>query len=226
MPFMEGVNLKKHFADAFPALDVQVEDSTWSLALAEKWFGKARSVDNFVLADLDIGIGCAIISEGRFHYGASFSAGELGYTLVGLDSRHPVREGAKYLVDIAAIRAIERNALERFDKPLGFAKILSLLNDGDPLALGLIEDAGYYLGIGLGNMANLLNPSHIIIAGDLSKAGPALFNAISAAMRECVLPSTYKALTITQGALGDDGRALGAAAFVLKRIFELEGLEQ
>ena len=83
LSYLEGIDIKERLKRIFK-IPVELEDSSRAMALAEKWFGNARDIDNFVFVDLGVGIGCSIISSGRLHYGESLSAGELGHTIVDM----------------------------------------------------------------------------------------------------------------------------------------------
>ncbi len=212
LPALEGIRikeyLKEYFRKHFP-LSVEIEDSSRAMALGEKWFGRAQGIDNFVFIDLGVGIGCAILSRSQLHYGVSLSAGELGHTVVDINGPR-CRCGHKGCLETVAS---SRKILEKIS------------GKGRKEEQKIIADAGYYIGVGVSNLVNLLNPSHLIIGGELSLVGETLFKAIDRAMKKYTVPSSYNAVQVIQAAFGEKGGALGAATLILKKVFELKELE-
>ena len=51
-------------------------------------------------------------------------------------------------------------------------KILSdAAEQGDPYAISMLQQEGYYIGVGLSNLFNLFDPDVIVLAGGMVKAG-------------------------------------------------------
>ena len=221
LTYLEGVNIKKTLKRIFK-IPVEIEDSSRAMALGEKWFGRAKDIDNFVFIDLGVGIGCAIVSQGRLHYGVSLSAGELGHTVVEINGLVCRCGHRGCLETIASTRRIVEETGKISGASLGFEEILKLNRDGNKNIQKIITEAGYYIGVGVSNLVNILNPSHIIIGGELSLAGDNLFKSIDTAMKEYSVSSSYKAVKVIPASLGEKGGALGAATLILKKIFELK----
>ena len=59
LPNWEGVNVYEFFKKNF-RLPFEIEDASRSKAIAEHWFGAAADIDDFLLLDIGVGIGCAV----------------------------------------------------------------------------------------------------------------------------------------------------------------------
>ena len=224
LPYLEGIDIKDRLKKIFK-IPIEIEDSSRAMALAEKWFGKAQDIDNFVFIDLGVGIGCSIISSGRLHYGESLSAGELGHTIVDMNGSRCRCGHRGCLEKIASTSEIVRKASASPGRSLNFEQVMKLNREGYKRIQKIINDAGYYIGVGVSNLVNLLNPSHLIIGGEFSEAGDILFNAIDRAMRRYTVSSSYNVVKVIPTILGEKGGALGAATLILKKVFEAKELE-
>jgi glucokinase len=66
------------------------------------------------------------------------------------------------------------------------------------------------LGVGLGNVANLINPQMFILGGSVTKAGESWWNVVQKVAKETALPEVM--FEIVPAALGDDAPLWGAVA--------------
>ncbi len=218
------------------SVPVYLEDCSGAMALAERWFGVCRKKDNFVFLDLGIGIGCGIVSQGRLHYGATHSAGEIGHTIVEIEGRRcrcgnrgcleTVASGAEIARAVtSALRAGKASVIaEMVDGHLSgvTAKTVSdAAKTGDKLAVETLKKAGEYLGVAVANLINILNPSTLVIGGRLSGAGEPLLSPMREYVKRYALPPSAEAVEILQSALGENAGSLGAVTLVLDRIFKV-----
>lgn len=223
LPYLEGVSIRERLWKIFK-MPVEIEDSSRAMALAENWFGRAQDIENFVFIDLGVGIGCAILSRGQLHYGASLSAGELGHTVVDMNGPRCRCGHSGCLETIVSTQEIVKKASKAYGRSLTFDEIMRLNKKDDKNIQKVITNAGYYIGVGVSNLINLLNPSHLIIGGELALAGDILFKAIDEAMKKYAVSSSYNSVRVIKASLGEKGGALGAAALILKKMFEVKEL--
>ncbi|NEP41358.1 MAG: ROK family protein, partial [Okeania sp. SIO2H7] len=73
-----------------------------------------------------------------------------------------------------------------------------------------IKLAGWGLGVGIGNVANLVNPERFILGGGVMKAGELLWETLQRVARETALPEVN--FEILPAALGDEAPLWGAVA--------------
>jgi len=73
---------------------------------------------------------------------------------------------------------------------------------GDDLAQEILYTAGWALGVGIGNLANLINPQRFVLGGGVTKAGENFWDVLRKLARETALPEVN--FEIVAAALGDD----------------------
>jgi len=168
-----GVNLKKIIQKKFK-VKVGMENDANCAALAELKYRKDR---NFVVLTLGTGVGCGIIVDRKLYKGNG-KASELG---------HMVIDNGKELEDLASGAAILNKARKRFGKKLLARDLIKLAKGGNKTAKKIIEESAEYLGIGLGNIANIFDPNIIILTGGLKDAGNYYLNIAKKKMRKVAL---------------------------------------
>jgi N-acetylglucosamine repressor len=202
-------------------------------ALAESWCGSGRSVDNMVYVSISTGIAAGIVVNGQLYRGVSMSEGEIGHITVLPDGPLCPCGNRGCLQTVAAGPALLARAREklRFHN----SSILSRLTNGqpdlltvehlaeaasqnDPLVTELFEEVAQYIGIGLANLINLLNPRMLILGGRVIRTLPQFVPYIETAMRRRAMPTPSEAVTVVPSLLGNNVVSMGAAAFLLSQV--------
>ena len=88
---------------------------------------------------------------------------------------------------------------------------------GNVAALRTFEDAGLHLGWGLAMLANLINPSTIVVGGDMARAGDMLLDSVRVGLRRHVLPSVASSTAVVAAQLGDRASMVGALLLAIDR---------
>ena len=175
------------------------------------------------------------LSDGRVFRGATSSAGEWGHTTVALDGRS-CRCGARGCLEayvgargILATYQLARDAPSdtAIDERLALEQLRVRLMAGDEAALHTVRETGRYLGVGVANLINLLNPDKIVLGGwaGLLLGEHLLPIAIDEARRHALTPP-FNRVSIELCQLGTDAIALGAAILVVEPFLEAGGLPQ
>ncbi|MEH2448787.1 MAG: ROK family protein [Nostoc sp.] len=81
---------------------------------------------------------------------------------------------------------------------------------GDDLAKEVLHKAAWALGMGIGNVANLMNPQRFVLGGGVTKAGEDFWQVMRQVARETALPEVD--FEIVPAVLGDDAPLWGAVA--------------
>ena len=85
-------------------------------------------------------------------------------------------------------------------------------DEGDREAGAILDEAMTYLGVGMANLVDLLNPQLLVIGGGLTKMGERLFEPVRRIIDRRAFPVVAKAVEVRRAQLGDDVGLLGAAA--------------
>jgi len=207
-------------------LPVFITNDANAAAVGEKMFGAGRGVRDFVYLTISTGIGGGVVLGGKLLLGASFGAGEVGHAVVVADGakcgcrNRGCLEAYSSGTAIAAfvrekIREGRKSAIKRLTSRGITAEAVALAaRKGDPLAREAFERAGHYLGIGLANLINLLNPQMLILGGSVMKSSRLFWSSMMRSTRESAWPTLYKACRIVKTELGDQVGDLGALALV------------
>jgi predicted NBD/HSP70 family sugar kinase len=193
-------------------------------ALAERWWGAGREVDNFVYIKLSTGIGAGYVFDGQIYRGANGVAGEIGHVAIdprgktcvcGLRGCLATMVGAEALLQRAAELAAdqpEHPARGRFT----MADLLQAALAGDPLVLAVVREAAESLGIAVAGLLNVVNPSLVVIGGDMARLGPLLVDPLCETIQQRTLISSMAAVEIRTSELGPQSVAVGAATMILE----------
>jgi glucokinase len=152
-----------------------------------------RKVQNLLCVTVGTGVGGGLILNGELYRGATGSAAEIGHMTLYPEGvpcpcgNHGCLEryvGARAMAE-EAVRAIEAGEATMIPKLVqGNLSLISPLilaqaaRQNDKLAMQLWSQVGERLGIGLAGLINILNPSWIVLAGGLSRAGSLLLDPV------------------------------------------------
>ena len=178
---------------------VVLENDANAAALGEFVAGAGRGAAALIYVTISTGIGGGIVLGGELYRGVSGAAGEVGHTVVepdgplcGCGNRGCLeaiasgtaiaREGRQALEQGAA--PILRRLAAESSEPVSTALVARAAAEGDEDARRILRAAARALGIGLGNLVNLLNPDVIVIGGGAAQIGAALLDPAEGVMRQ------------------------------------------
>lgn len=175
-------------------------------ALAETLRGAAAGRRNVVFIQADIGVGGGIVVDGRSLSGSGGFGGEVGHMVVN-PAGNPCRCGRTGCWETE----IGRDALLR-DAETGteLADVLAAAKAGEPSARARVDEVARFLGIGLANLANMLDPDVMVIGGHLPQVLEAGGRQVDDALVGS-LGGSRRAIEVTSPALNGDSTLLGAA---------------
>ena len=194
-------------------------------ALAEHWWGAGRGVDDFAYIKVATGIGSGHIIGGEIYRGATGVAGEIGHTAIDPNGKPCICGLRGCLVTLIGTPALLERAKELMDEhpdsalagvELDIDKIEEAALAGDALALQVAQEAAEYLGIVVAGLLNLMNPSMVVMGGDLAGLGELLLVPLRETAQSRTLESSVAAAEIRVSDLGPQSVAMGAATLVLK----------
>jgi len=201
-------------------------------ALGEHRYGAGRGVDDLIYITVSTGIGGGIIIAGELYDGIDGCAAEIGHMIMMIDGP-TCNCGRKGCFEaLASGTAIARMARERM--AFGETSIMCALagniidnitsetvyeaaRKGDTLALDVIHTAASYLGIGLANLVNIINPQMIILGGGVTKMGAILLGPARKSMKANAFKPPVNTVRIVRPALGMDAGIFGAAEYVKQK---------
>jgi predicted NBD/HSP70 family sugar kinase len=101
---------------------------------------------------------------------------------------------------------------------IAIQQILDAGSSGDPLAVFILNDAAYYMGLAIGNLINILDPDIIILGGILTLQYKPYFNLVKETMLRKRLAGVRENLIVPTGN-GDHAGVIGAGELVADKFF-------
>lgn len=209
-------------------LRVVVENDAKAAAIGEYSAGNGRGAEALIYVTVSTGVGGGIVLGGKLYRGAGGSAGEIGHMVVQPNGPACGCGQLGCLEALASGTALSREgrlALEQGRAPLlrrlaaqaGGEVTAELVAqaalDGDADAAAIIHQAGAMLGIGLGNLVNVLNPDVIVVGGGTARIGTPLLGPAEASMRQTILARSAQRVQLRAAAL-EYAAIAGLAALV------------
>ena len=194
-------------------------------ALAEHWWGVGREADDMAYIKAATGIGSGHVIGGEIYRGATGVAGEIGHISIDPHGKPCVCGLRGCLVTMVGGPALEQRASELVpDYPEStlagcsctVREIEAAALAGDPLARQVAEEAAGHLGRAVAGMMNLLNPSLVIVGGNLARLGDLMLDPLRETVKSRTLVDSVAAARIRTSGLGPRSVAVGAATLVLK----------
>ncbi len=207
----------------YSGLPTAVDNDANAAALAESVLGAGRGYEHFLYITLGTGVGGGIIAGHNLYRGERGGAGEVGHIIIDARAKH---EPGQPLFRTGTLEElIGRQGILRTARECAGEAPDSLLHNRDDLDVHIISDAaaqgdaaalecfrriGYYLGVGLASVVEILDMRHIVVGGGISQAHPLLLDTAQAVLRERVLPPLQTA-GIVRAHFGSDAGVIGAA---------------
>lgn len=209
---------QKYNIPVFCGNDVEVA------ALGELIYGAGRGFKDIVCIFVGTGIGSSIIKNGKIHYGASGSAGEIGHIIVDLNGRSCTCGGNGCLEAYASRSAIESRILGAVKKgrksiiteftnagSISSKHIKKSLDARDEVVTQYVNEAIEYLSGGIASVMNFYNPELIILGGGLIQSIDEIYLSTIKKARAKALPVPSGITKFKKAELEDYSGVIGAA---------------
>jgi glucokinase len=220
LPGWQGVPFAQIIGDAF-GVPVYMENDANLGALAEYHKGAAQGANPLVYMTISTGIGGGLVIDGQLFTGRNGLAIEPGhskfrgsdgriYSLEDFASGSGIARLARLKLAEFQADSVLRAVSEITGKAVGEAALT-----GDALAISVIEEAGWWLGLGLVNVVHFTNPQALVLGGSVvARLGDLILNPARRILAENVVdPAFYHDDLIQLAQLGDDVCLIGAASY-------------
>jgi predicted NBD/HSP70 family sugar kinase len=226
----EQIDLRELVGD-LDGLAVHVLDVSVALALGEAYFGAGRGARNAICVNVGEGIGSGLFLNGAPYLGSDGLAGEIGHMTVDEDGPRCRCGNYGCLERLAAAPAV----LERTLKGLKYGAVttlrdrlgaalesvtLSMIVDaaqqGDEFSRAILSETGRFLGVGIANVVNLLNPEVVVLGGEVVQtAGDLLLEPLRLALHFRAFEAAARRVRLAHAGLGIEASAFGAATWAM-----------
>jgi len=219
------VNLRELLQAKF-AIPVFVENDANLVTLAEHWFGMAKGLENAVVVTIEHGTGSGLIFNGKLYRGAQGLAAEFGHTKLVFDGplcqcgergcmeTHTAVFAILHEAAKAGFR-VPKRPLDYHERSRLIQAIITKAEAGDQSMARIFEQMGRYLGLGIANLVNLLNPQRVVICQGSVRCAHLFEESLRSVAEQMVIPPLKRNLEIVIHHWGDEVWARGAASLVL-----------
>ena len=228
----KDVPLCEVMEDAF-TLPVFVDNEANLAALGETYFGAGQSSDFVLYIVSGIGLGGGIVMDGQLVTGGAGFTGEFGHMTVepaGLRCNCGNYGCWETVASQKAIFRRVRDALttgnqSSLSEATGsdFSKltvelVVDAAHKGDQVAIHALEETGYWLGLGIANLINALNPKRIVLGGGLSQAHSFLYPIIKDVIQQRALKWSSSNTDIVIAQYGIYSCVMGGVATIYRQV--------
>lgn len=195
-------------------------------ALAETVLGAAQGCRDVIFITVSTGIGTGMICDGKMLIGKDGLGAEGGHIIllvgervssVELEAAGPaLARKARQRIEAGKLSQISHMVKDDLSQITG-ATVGQAAQNGDALALEIVQEGGHMLGLGIVTFLHLFNPEVVVIGGGVAiNLGELLFTPMRAAIQQHSIDDSYwRELRIEPAALGDNAGIFGAAALVV-----------
>lgn len=172
--------------------------------MAERHYGTAKGVDNFICVELSNGFGSSLCLNGHPVAGATGRAGELGHTVIDYGSTPQklcfcgkpgcVETTTAYPALTAQLtEAMERGVFSSLsshmdpERGITVDAIRKALDEGDRMCMYCVKGIAQRMGVAIANAVNLLNPTLVVLYGFMIELGDYFLRQLELAIRENVI---------------------------------------
>jgi glucokinase len=215
-------------------LSAVIDNDANCAALGEMWKGAGDGAKDIVCVTLGTGVGGGVITNGDVVHGVKGAGGEIGHITVVPEGGFQCNCGKTGCLEtVASATGVVRLANEKLDATtktsvlreireshgaVSAKDIFDAAREHDGLALEVIDQLSFYLGLSLANLGNALNPEKIVIGGGVSKAGDILLTPVVKYFKQFSFPTVRTSTNLSIATLGNDAGVIGAAWLVKNKI--------
>ena len=185
--------------------------------------GAWPDVTHMLFIKISTGIGTGLIMDGALQRGAQGAAGDLGHLFVGnIEPEHSENcrcGNTGCLEAYASGWAICRDLTARGHKAENVRDIAALAQQGVRDAIELLQTSGRLIGESVAVAVSLLNPSLVVLGGELALCQGYVLAAVRETVYRRSLPLATRNLQIATSKLGHDAGLMGAAQLVSDAVF-------
>ena len=213
-------------------IPVVLDNDANAQAFGEFKFGAGKGFNDMVFLTISTGIGAGIIINKKLYRGVTGTAGEFGHTIVEPNSELTCTCGNRGCLMACACgmalpylfeQKIKEGKKSKLNLPSNFnlsklsgQHLKKGLEIDDPVSKEIILDSGYYVGLGIYNIFQTLNPPLIVLGGGLTNWGDFYLDKIKSTFYELARDMIFDPIEIVISNIGADAGVIGAAALTLE----------
>ena len=204
-----------HWGD-YLGFKTSVLNDAQAATMAEKNFGAAQGIENFVLLTLGTGVGGGIVINGELYQGAAQMAGHMGHFSINIATDVQSIVGTPGSLEYAVGNY---SVAERSNGTYSNTRdLVKAYESGDPFASWVWLNSIRTLALAISSLSNVISPEAVVLAGGITLAKDSLFEPLKAFLNQYEYRPPTKTLKIIKAEFTDMAGAMGAASFALEKL--------
>ena len=230
LPTWDDADLFTPLRERVGPLPMALENDCDVAVLGEQWVGAARGAPNVAYVTVSTGINAGLILGGRLHRGVSGTAGEFGHHTIDINGPECYCGVRGCLEAMAAGPAIALAAQKRTQREntmlttlvngrveeITAQTVVQAALEGDRVALEVVEQTAFYIGVGLASLITILGPEVIVMGGGVLTQWELFAPTVKRSAVEWANMVHPERVRILPSALGYDVGVIGAARAVMQ----------
>lgn len=201
-------------------IEVTMFHDTVGAGLAERDYGAARDLKDFVRIGVYEGFGVSVMAGGRFLEGHDGLAGEFGHIIVDPTGQRCGCGNRGCLETVATDAAFARAVSQRAGRQMRMDEVVRLASTGQLDVRPELERSLSFLATGIGAAINVFNPQAVLIVSRMLDADPNALNRLRELTAERCLGPLLSRCRIDRVAPNPE---LGALAGIIRHLTDALG---
>jgi N-acetylglucosamine repressor len=190
---------------------VTVVQESHALCLAERLYGGARELRDFVIVDIGDGVGTGIFLGGRMIVGRRGLAGEFGHMTVDPDGPRCGCGNRGCLETLASDLVVLERAAKLLGREVAMSEVVTRAREGDKRLRAVLESTLPWLALGLATLINGLNPEAVFLHGSIFDLGDEVLGRLTELTAARALSMSMQDCRLLRAQGNKDQGAVGAA---------------
>ncbi len=203
---------------------VEVVAAGAAAVMAESWIGAAIGLEHVVCLWIGDEVLAGLLLDGRPWSGAHGLAGAAGWLALNPVERQDYRRSGCLAAEVSTqgiarrlawrIRTGGESAVLRQAgslEAITAAHVFAGARQGDGVAISVVRDTARYIGMAAANLAAVVDPQIVVIAGPVAAAGDLLIDPVRHESARRLAPAMGERFRCEISPLGEEGISIGAA---------------
>lgn len=224
---MKNAPLKLKLEELLNNVEIKIENDANVAANAEYEFGSMKGYENGIMLTLGTGVGGGIVINGKLISGSHGIGAEIGHVTIANNyyncncgnngcfetfcSATAIINYAKKLICEGRESIILDEAAENLDN-ITAKMVFDSYKTNDEVAIEVVNRFKNYLGLGIANIINFLDPEVISIGGGVSNASDIILDGLEEIIRKYIAFKEEPIAKIVIAKFKNDAGILGASA--------------
>jgi predicted NBD/HSP70 family sugar kinase len=220
-PVPVGAALRERFSQ-----EIAFDRDVLAAGLSELWFGglDPACVKDLAVIMVNEGVGAAVFSQGRLVRGSNLGGGQFGHVCIrpgGVRCRCGCRGcWEAYAADPGIVgRYLARGSARSAGSEPTVGQIAERALAGEQPAVATIRETARYMGEGIAVIVNAMNPSLIVVTGEITRAWSLMQHDILKNIRKRTLRPNHQSLRIQPSQIRENPCFIGAVSLALSKRF-------